>query len=200
MRARKQDIMTTTTVAYPKLTVADLIDALNLVEDDARETYSDSEASNERRPTEDGFREWLIGQARTRFLANLLFGSAIYNDGYGGLTTLESCYDDSNPAATSAVLTDDDGTYTVTLDTISKGLDVIRNAVPKPVTSRNGSVEDLLHNAETGERLYMSKMLRASILGAEEILDAAGDGEHEDIDVISMLAVLECGLFGRVIY
>jgi len=82
----------------------------------------------------------------------------------------------------------------INLDTFARGLGVIRNAVPK-VDERYPDDGEVLHNRKTGERLYLSSYLREDILAADRT-----NGEEGDIDVVGALAVLECGLFGKVVY
>lgn len=52
----------------------------------------------------------------------------------------------------------------------------------------------VLHNAATGQRLYMSGAQRARILGTSRENDAS------QLDVIDALAILECALFGAATF
>ncbi len=82
-------------------------------------------------------------------------------------------------------------TWRVDLDTMAKGLGIIRNAVMREV-EHDGLVP---HNKDTGERLYFGGESRRLLMLADRT-----NGEDGDYDVVSALAVLECGLFGRVSY
>lgn len=129
---------------------------------------------------------------RIEFLSNLLC-AAIENGGYGFFRTVTWHCPPSNPAAWQAVIADpDDGgkQYRITLDTMAKGLGVIRRAIV--ATSDDGT---FYHNAETFERLYVPSDARRELLLADRT-----DGDDGDYDVVGALAVLECALFGRVVY
>lgn len=53
------------------------------------------------------------------------------------------------------------------------------------------------HNTATGERLYLSAESCRRIVAASQ--DPDGDGAG-DIDAVDALAIVECGLFGKVVY
>lgn len=80
----------------------------------------------------------------------------------------------------------------VDVDTMAKGLGVIRNAVMKDAGGQEGTVP---HNARTGERLYFGGAARHELLKADRT-----NGEDGDCDVVGALAVLECAVFGKVVY
>jgi hypothetical protein len=186
---------------HKDLTLDHLLMFLNLDEERVVETYGELEICAERHPDADGMLAWLTGKARTKFLGDVFFEAVGNNGGYGGLGTLSFSYDDNDPIASTATLRDDDGKqHVVNLATIERGLNVIRAAEMRERTTRSGRTVEELHNAETGEVMHLSGDLRDAILGAEAALDAAGDGEHEDLDVITYLAILECGLYGCVVY
>ncbi len=82
-------------------------------------------------------------------------------------------------------------TWRVDLDTIARGLGIIRNAVMREVPN-DGPVP---HNKVTGERLYYGGESRKLLMQADRT-----NGDEGDWDVISALAVLECAIFGAVRY
>lgn len=136
---------------------------------------------------------------REQFLADLLTG-AIEHAGYGFPAAKVWHCPDGAPGQWYAEITDrylepgDEGygeTQRVDLDTMAKGLGVIRDAVLKEVR-HDGPVP---HNAKTGERLYFGGEARRDLLLADRT-----NGDDGDYDVIGALAVLECALFGRVVY
>jgi hypothetical protein len=134
-------------------------------------------------------------EERKQFLTDLLI-TAVEHCGYGWFTSRE--YEPNGELGTAyAVIEEFDGEewnkYHINLDTFARGLGVIRNAVPK-VDERYPDDGEVLHNRKTGERLYLSSYLREDILAADRT-----NGEEGDIDVVGALAVLECGLFGKVV-
>lgn len=153
---------------------------------------------------------------RIEFLTDLLIG-AIESYPYSWFV-VDEYEPNAEPGQAYAVITEDDDfgkgdTHRVDLDVIERGIEVIRKAElrARAVGRRTLIVDDVaheyvtggeieLHNVETGECLFMGESLRRAILAADKANDAAGDGEEDDLDVIAYLAVLECGLFGRVVY
>lgn len=134
---------------------------------------------------------------RAEFLAGVL-SMAIEHAGYGFSYALEYDYPDGQPELTRALITnryeDDDRTvYAVTLDTIAAGIGVIRAAVVQVDTRRPGD-GPVLHNARTGARLFLGTADR------KRILAASAENEAADLDVIDALNILECALFGTVVY
>lgn len=146
---------------------------------------------------------------RAQFLSDLLIG-AIEHSGYGFAQVVE--YEpepDGDPAGTFAVIVDryldegDEGygvTHRVDLDTMARGLGVIRRAITVTDGTPNawqpqGSGDVVLANADTFERLYVPSELRRELLECDR-----SNGDEGDYDVIGALAVLECALFGRVVY
>lgn len=130
---------------------------------------------------------------RTEFLGDVLVG-AVENYGYGWFKVEDYHTPEDDPASWYADIVaedDDEGiVHHVDLDVIAKGFGVIRDAV-----LRETAGEAVLHNAKTGDRLYVSEGQRANIL-----LSNRTNGEDGDMDVIDYLAVVECALFGQVVY
>jgi hypothetical protein len=124
---------------------------------------------------------------RIEFLTDLLT-TAIENGGYGWFTVETWRWEDVEPGDAFAEITAEDGTFNgrIDLDTMARGLGVIKAAV------QDGG---LLRNAATSERLYLSPEVRASIMLADHT-----NGDDGDLDVVDALAVLECALFGSVVY
>lgn len=144
---------------------------------------------------------------RQTFLSDLLI-TAIEHAGYGfpGLVTWDLDMD-REPMVTTATIVDryaeDESDrevseaikITVTLDTMARGIGVIRKAELREVIGYPGSDPySVLHNAATGNRLFMSEETRKSILEASKANDAS------ELDVVDALAILECALFGAVTY
>lgn len=134
--------------------------------------------------------------ARNTFLAYLMI-TAMEHYGYGFPALVEYEYNEADPASIYAVITDrfndDDNTqFRITVDTMAKGLGIIRNAIP--ATSEDGK-ETYYVNAETFERLYFGGDERKELLLADRT-----NSDEGDYDVIGALAVLECALFGAVTY
>jgi hypothetical protein len=130
---------------------------------------------------------------RTEFLTDLLT-TAIENGGHGWFTVDEYIWEDVAPGGAYALVTEDDGVHheqhRIDLALITAGLTVIREAVP---TQAAGGV--VLLNANTHEKLYLSPAQRDKILLADRT-----NGEEGDFDSIDALAIVECGLFGKVVY
>jgi hypothetical protein len=126
---------------------------------------------------------------RTEFLTDLLV-TAIENCGYGWFEV-----DEYDPDQGTATITDSHTglEYKVNLSTMSKGLGVIREATLGPATDHNGF--PVQTNRETGDRLYFGGPPRTDLLICDQT-----NGEDGEYDVIGALAVLECGLFGQVVY
>lgn len=139
---------------------------------------------------------------RASFLNDVLI-TAIEHAGYGFSTVVEGEFSDEDPTKTRYVIEDryterndeDYGqTWVVTIETIAAGIGVIKNAVMRDIETRAGGTEQVLHNATTGERLYLGPAARA------EILEASAENDGGEIDVVAALAILECGIFGYVMY
>ncbi len=139
-------------------------------------------------------------RARADFLADLL-STAVEHGGYGFSETVSYVTPEGDPWAWRAVVRDryldpgDDDygrTWTVDLDTMARGLRVIRNAFY--ATTEDGRVT-ALHNRETFERLFFDGDARRELLLADRT-----NGDGGDYDVVGALAVLECALFGSVVY
>ena len=94
----------------------------------------------------------------------------------------------------------------VTRGTVQRGLDVIRAAQAQHATRPDGTPGDfVLHNVETGERLYLHETSRMRILAAEHDPSGMLDPDSawpcaSDLDALDAYAIVECGLFGRVVY
>lgn len=136
---------------------------------------------------------------RAEFLSDLLV-TAIEHYDYGFPAVHEWVWD-VPPAQMYAVISDRyeegaeaDVRYRVDIEVMARGLGVIRRAKLATVEDFDGPAE-VLHNAATGQRLYLSQPARRDLLQAERT-----NGEEGDIDVIGALAVLECALFGAVVY
>lgn len=87
--------------------------------------------------------------------------------------------------------------WVVDIDTIARGMRIIADAVPKSFETYPGSgrYETVRANHDTGERLYFGGEARTNLL-----LSNRTNGDDGDFDVIGALAVVECALFGRVVY
>lgn len=123
---------------------------------------------------------------RTEFLTDIVV-TAIENYGYGWFSVED--YDCDNGTARIFDQHDDDAPYDVSIDVIAKGLGVIRDAV-----SISHFEDFTLANLKTGRQLYMSVYTRKAIMEADRENDAG------NLDVVDALAILECGLFGQVVY
>lgn len=133
-------------------------------------------------------------EERKRFLADLLC-TAIEHAGYGFPMAREWEYADEAPGEAYALIRDrydpDDKTWhRVDIDTMAKGLGVIRSAFI--ATCDRGTHH---HNKDTFECLHFGGDERTELL-----LSDRTNGDDGDYDVVGALAVLECALFGRVVY
>lgn len=132
--------------------------------------------------------------ARIEFLVDVLT-TAIENYGYGQFETDDYKHSDGAESfATIRFYDDPENIHRVTLDTLAHGLTVIRDAVKRDAETFPAG-DTVLHNAKTGQRLYMSSEMRANILLADHT-----NGDDGDLDVVDALAILECALFGAVTY
>lgn len=120
---------------------------------------------------------------RTEFLADIL-ATAVEHCGYGWFS-IEAYEPDEGYAV---VISDgeDQQTYGISLDTISRGVGVILRAVERD--------DGVLVDASRHRRIYVSHTLRDRIRKASSTNDAS------ELDVVDALAVLECALFGHVHY
>lgn len=146
---------------------------------------------------------------RVQFLADILVG-AVENGGYGGLQAQEwHCPEGQEPDwyAVMYEVENPDVVHRLDLDVIAKGVGVISRA--KVQLFRCARAHDhrycddgemVLHNAKTGERLFMSQEMRRNIVAASFENDAAGASNGGDLDVIAYMAVMECGIYGQVVY
>lgn len=127
---------------------------------------------------------------RRRFLHDLLI-TAVENYGYGFFTTEDYVWDVPPCEAYAVILDPDDPakSWRIDIDTMARGLAIIRAARQVTVDGETFRV-----NAQ-GQRLYFGGRARTDLLKAERTNGAEGD-----YDVIGALAVLECALFGRVVY
>lgn len=122
---------------------------------------------------------------RTEFLTDIVV-TAIENYGYGWFSVED--YDCDNGTARIFDQYDDDKPYDVSIDVIARGLGVIRDA-----KMHQGEDEAYLMNRQ-GNRLYVGPGRRKAIMEADRENDAG------DLDVVDALGILECGLFGQVVY
>jgi len=125
---------------------------------------------------------------RREFLADV-FTTAIESGSYGWFTVEEYVHDGAEPYAV-LVADDDHESYRVTLATLSHGIGTLQRAELRPIND----TESVLHNAKTGQRIFVSEANRRRMLAASRVNDAG------DVDVIDALALLEIGLFGAVTY
>jgi hypothetical protein len=133
-------------------------------------------------------------EERVEFLRDCLCG-AVENYGYGFFEVLEYVWEDTpDPYALVVDKNDEEDTtqYRIDLDLIAKGLGIIKRAQVEPDEDNNSSY---LVNADTRERLYVGHEQRRNIMLADRT-----NGEDGDLDVIDYLAIVECGLFGAVMY
>lgn len=132
---------------------------------------------------------------RNEFLTDILTG-AIENGGHGWFSVDEYKWESVPLGGAYALVTDEeeDEQHRIDLDVIAKGLGVIRDAELREVSDYDGS-HKVPHNKSTGERMYLGQDRRAEIMLADRT-----NGEDGDLDVIDYLAVVECGLFGKVVY
>lgn len=128
---------------------------------------------------------------RVEFLSSVLVG-AIENYGYGWFSVIN--YDtDAWTAKIKDSYTEIE--YDVDLDTIAKGIGVIRNAVVTEVPDwRGDAVERVLANGNSGQRLYLGVESRKAII------QASRDNDAGELDMIDCLTILECAIFGAVKY
>lgn len=146
--------------------------------------------------------------ARTKLLAEILW-EAICHQGYGFPEAKEVHFPDGKESEWYAVIrdryedwkSDDDGWQRVDLDTIAKGLSLIRRAHMDVVAVKRALHDD--HEIEVGglvnpitkEPLHVGENQRKNILLADR-----SNGEDGDLDVLDCLAVLEVAMFGAVTF
>lgn len=130
-------------------------------------------------------------EERKEFLSDLL-DTALDHRGYGQFSVGE--FTDDYAVIHFHESGDEGGSHTVTLDTMARGLAVIRNAVLRDLDGYEAGSK-VPHNVVTGQRLFFGGQARRDLLEADRT-----NGLDGDYDVIGALAVLECALFGRVIY
>lgn len=137
-------------------------------------------------------------EARTEFLTDILTG-AIENYGYGWFVVEEYKWQDPDIEPYAVIMDEDETEYRVDFKVINKGLRVIASSVmrsPEPgQPTLEGADVKVLHNAVTGERLYLASTRKAEIRKADRT-----NGNEGDLDVVDYLAIVECGLFGKVVY
>jgi hypothetical protein len=129
---------------------------------------------------------------------NGILDTAVEHNGYGFFYIYTDGRDDPEPYIL-AIDKEDEGedwpkTILIDLNTIRKGLDVINRSTMQ-VDPKDPNAGPVLHNIDTGERLYLSPDIRKQLM-----LCNISNGEYGDYDVIGALAVVECGLFGKVVY
>jgi hypothetical protein len=131
---------------------------------------------------------------RTEFLSDVL---STFTESGSALSwfTVDVYELDSDDRPSRVVITDDEGQrHEVNLDTIARGIGIIRNAVMR-VDAKYPQDGEVLHNAETGERLHLSRDERDQILCADRDYD-----EAVNLDSVDASAIVECALFGKVVY
>lgn len=144
---------------------------------------------------------------RIQFLSNILVG-AVKNGGYGGLRAQEwHCPEgrESEWYALMYEIEEPETVHRVDIDVIAKGVNVIAKSRMQPfVCPREGcpeghrycdNGEKLLHNAG-GERLGLHPSYKKVIVASS----FANDDENCEMDVIYYLAIMECGIYGRVVF
>jgi hypothetical protein len=98
-------------------------------------------------------------------------------------------YDCPDDGPVTATIVDDDGNrHQISRDTMSRGIAVIRAAIPTDPDNPT------LVNADTGQPLHMSARNRRRVLAA------ARENYAGDMDVIDASAIAECALYGQVVY
>lgn len=143
---------------------------------------------------------------RERFLADVLT-TAVEHQGYGFFHVLRYRWD-CPPVETYALIEespdyvsgDEAAIWRIDIETTSKGLGVIRgaryaaaNSADPHAPGANGEVAVLF--AADGKRLYFGGQPYRDLMLADRTNGAEGD-----FDVIAALAVVECALFGQVVY
>lgn len=131
---------------------------------------------------------------RIEFLTDCLVG-AVEHHRYGWFDVDE--WEPSEDGTAYALVTEQDeeqAQHRLDLDTVRKGLQVIRDAKLADIDAGVCGVDQVLANAETGERLYLAERYWETIAEADRENDAT------EIDVVLALAIVECGLFGQVRY
>lgn len=133
---------------------------------------------------------------RMEFLSDLVT-IAIENGGYGWFSVDEYRWEDQPDGAYAVIRSVDietpDHTARVDIDTIARGISVIRDARPQ-VDARYPKDGPVLHNTTTRQRLYLSAAMRTTIL------DASRESDASELDAIGALAIVECALFGAVTF
>lgn len=134
---------------------------------------------------------------RNEFLTDILTG-AIENYGYGWFEVDEYKWESVPLGDAYAVITqneeEDEPQHRVDLDVIARGLGVIRDAQMR-VDDEYPNDGEVLHNRTSGKRLYMAPGRRRNIMLADRT-----NGDDGDLDVVDYLNIVECGLFGAVLY
>lgn len=134
---------------------------------------------------------------RNEFLTDILTG-AIENYGYGWFEVDEYKWESVPPGDAYAVITETEKEgepqHRVDLDVIARGLGVIRDAQMQ-VDDQYPDDGEVLHNQASGKRLYMAPGRRKNIMLADRT-----NGDDGDLDVVDYLNIVECGLFGAVLY
>ncbi len=154
---------------------------------------------------------------RAQFLADVLV-TAVEHQGYGFIEIVDY---EPDPADTAfAVIRDryeqdneqDPDAYLaserrIDIDAIAHGIGIITRAVPMDVPSHDRPVslvrgqtwvppvmERVLCNPTTGTRIGVSEYNR------KRILEASREDDAGELDVVDALAIVECAVFGQVVY
>lgn len=159
---------------------------------------ADEDRAEAERQADDWQRRQAAGTRRTdqrkKFLTDILT-TAVENGGVGWFYTLAYKWESVPLGDAYAIVQDmEDETLIrrVDLGIIARGLGVIRAAKPA-VDQKYPDDGPVLHNAETGQRLYLS-------VDAQKKIGQCDRENEADLDAVDALAIVECGLFGRVVY
>jgi len=134
---------------------------------------------------------------REEFLLDCLTG-AIECGTAGSFFVNDYRWENLSPSEAFAVIEyedEPDKEHRITIETIAKGIGVIATSELREITEGYDKGSRVLHNAETGERLYLGESRKREIL-----LTSRTNADEGDLDVIDYLAIMECALFGRVVY
>jgi hypothetical protein len=129
---------------------------------------------------------------REKFLLDVLT-TAVEHAGYGFFDVEEYVWDVAPREAYADIVMREDyepeegnNNWHLTIDTIATGLGIIRRAKPNA---------DGVLTTTDGKILWFGGNERRALLAAD-----ASNGDEGDLDVIGALAVVECALFGCVVY
>lgn len=121
---------------------------------------------------------------RTDFIKDLM-KTALYHADYGWFEVRRN-----NGTEAVIVNRETHEEHLVTLDLMSKGLRIIRSSVAIDKGRKKVRIDP-----KTGEEVHFDGPARAALIEADR-----SNGVRGSYEVTSALAVLECGLFGKVMY